>query len=160
MNVNKWEYLSPSKIGSARRISIPKEVFEKNILPKPDDSRPAAAWWAYEKTTGVIVLSDGPLEDKSFNLIGNRKIGGESDNYRVTVPKPFFSDSNSENTRSAAQTVPEIAQLNPHTELHFIAHREMMNTTPSSVYLLSVEKLEGMIGNDTEIQSIADKTPR
>lgn len=159
MTSTEWEYLSASRVDSAGRVSIPDAVFDKDILQKPDESTLADGWWAYEETSGVLVLSNERFQDQSFNVIGRRKIGGESDNYRITVPRPFFEKSTDEAVRTAAQKVPDIAQITPHAELHFLTRGEMVSSAPRSVYLLSVKKLERMLGGHDDVQAISELTP-
>lgn len=160
MNHTKWRYLGSSRIDSARRVAIPEDVFEEDILKRDNDLPSVGAWWSYQETTGILVVSDEPLDGQCFNVVGRRNVGDKSDSYRVTIPKAFFEASDNQTTRSVAQKVPSFARLKPNSELHFITRNEMILSSPRSAYVLSVEKLQRVLGDFEESQIISETTPR
>jgi hypothetical protein len=159
MNPTQWKFIYQSRIDSSGRISIPKEVFDYGILENPDEISPVDAWWAYEKTSGVIVISNDRLNDESYHVIGRRKVGDKSDNYRTTVPRAFFEASSDDSARSLAEKAPSIAQLKPNAEVFFISHEEMMTSSPSSMYVLSFKKIQRVFGYDEKIKGVLDHVP-
>ncbi|MFC4408593.1 hypothetical protein [Haloarchaeobius iranensis] len=152
MSKPEWKYLSSSRIDSHGRIKIPEELFELGILKPPEESPQPDAWWSYEKRHGWVVLSDEPLEGerfKPFNVVGRRKIGGKSDNHRVTIPNEFIDDS-SESVHSVAQKVPSIVRFDPDAELHFLTYEDMIQSSPHAAIVLTTNKLNRMLSGKVD----------
>jgi hypothetical protein len=156
-------------VSSAHRVAVPQDVFDKEILHHPSlpprDDETGQAHWSYDTANGWLIISDreldkditiqegnlveGELETVRYKSPGKNQYtepGDESDNFRVTIPSQFFSDSVKDLAR-----VPEAVQVSVKEVRHFVTAKEFYSDEPTpakSCYLLTTPQLNTILRDD------------
>jgi hypothetical protein len=162
-----WSHLGEETVSGSRRIQIPEEVFDHDILRRAGADRAEAstvgdAHWSYDTATGWVIISDRPLSKdlktqegrlvegevevvryKTPNGKSRTKPLGENNANQVTIPKRFFDDG--------IEGVPDAVQFTPNEYRHFVTAAEFLTDTPNetkSCYLLTTDQLNSILQND------------
>jgi hypothetical protein len=141
-------------------IYIPTDVLLNPGLIRDNDDTIA---WHYATITGYAVIANNRLEksyepEKKYTYVDSRAVEpiGNDDNptsYRVTVPKPFFEDYESQT--KVDDSVPKHAQFEYDKSYYFIYRDDMAEGPIRSCFLLDSTEFskvipEGVGGRLTE----------
>lgn len=154
----EWHYAGKQTVNENNRIAIPEPVLEAGIL-----SAGERAYWSYEKTVGFLIVSNGTLEKQAYKSIASSKIGDESDRYRCTIPKRFFTDYEGRGKGRAQQErdpVPEEARVSYDEPRYFVYRTPMTEGRTRSCYLLTQGQLENTITVPDEWETSLGELPR
>ncbi|QZY01166.1 hypothetical protein [Halobaculum rubrum] len=164
-----WEYLGDATVSSAHRVTVPQDVFDREILQHPSlpprEDGTGQAHWSYDTANGWVIISDreldqditiqegnlveGGIETVRYKSPGRNRyteVGDEDDNYRVTIPSQFFNDSVEDLSR-----VPEAVQVEVKEVRHFVTATEFYSDEPTpakSCYLLTTSQLNTILRDD------------
>ncbi len=113
---NGWVHAGVVEVTAEGRVPLPERLRATGLLGVGDEG-----YWGVQTTTGRIVLSDSMHVGPTVRPISSRKVGGESDGYRLTVPFQFFP-GDGESTAHDAQRegVPDEVMIEVGQELHFV----------------------------------------
>jgi bifunctional DNA-binding transcriptional regulator/antitoxin component of YhaV-PrlF toxin-antitoxin module len=139
----RWNYLGQETVkqpaSNIRRIQLPDRTREA-LQRSPGDH----VNWAYENEIGFLILATDSLEQvEQYTNVGQRvKVGNEKDNYRVTIPKPFFRGVHEDGLQ--AQGTPPEARVTAEEKRHFLARDDFLDDDhgPRTCYLLTRSQLE------------------
>jgi hypothetical protein len=134
-----WVYVAPMKIEHATgRVMIPDGLFEAGILKQNQDAN-----WAYEKVSGVLIVSNQPLDDQEYHNVDTRKV--LKNDSRCTVPAPFFPPGHDASPQDIAESVHENAYVRRGERRHFIYQVGMDEGKKRSCYLLTDDELQARL---------------
>lgn len=130
-----WIYVAPVNVQhSTNRVKLPDSLFETGIVEPRQKVN-----WAYERVTGILILSNQELEDPEYNNIAKRKI--LQNNY-CTIPDPFFPPGHN------ALSVHEKAYVRRDQQRHYVYQVGMDEGEKRSCYLLTNEELQNRLRED------------
>lgn len=132
-------YIAPMNVQpTTGRIKIPDPLFEVEIVEPEGD-----IYWAYEKTTGVLIISNAELQDDSYHTVTDTAI---YPNDHVQVPSPFFPPSHEEGTIEAARKIDhEDAYVRRNQLRHFVYREDMAEGEPRSCYLMTNTEIQNRL---------------
>lgn len=130
-----WIYVAPVNVQhSTGRVEMPDGLFDAGIVEEE-----ALVNWAYERVTGVVIVSNESLEDEEYHNVGERKI---YTNGYCQVPEPFFPPNHDARTEKIAKSVHEKAYVRRDQRRHFVYQVGMDDGEKRSCYLLTDEELQ------------------
>lgn len=152
---SEWNHAGISKVVD-RRVRIPDEIFEKDKILTT--GRPVD--WSYEKTVGILIASNQPLEDDDYETVDHTDLGGKTDNYRCTIPSAFFEEGEGRGSPEVAPSVPDEAQVENGERRHFIYSTEMVEGDIRSCYLLTDEQFSKRFEDSDRWGGTLSQVPR
>lgn len=148
-----WIYVAPVNVTySEGRVTIPDGLFEAEILEERGD-----AHWAYEKVSGIPIVSNKELEDPEYHTVGERKIYPDN---QSAVPAPFFPPGEDVGPNEWAKTVDENALIRREERRHFIYQVGMDEGDTRSCYLLTDEQLQARLNGPEDWVGNFDSIPK
>jgi hypothetical protein len=132
-------YVAPMNVqATTGRIKVPEPLYEVGILEPEGD-----IYWAYEETTGVLIVSNAELQEDSYHTVTDTAI---YPNDYVQVPSPFFPPSHEAGTVEAARKIEhEDAYVRRNQLRHFIYREDMAEEEPKSCYLLTNTEVQNRL---------------
>ncbi len=111
-----WVHAGVVEVTAEGRVPLPEQLRATGLLDVGDEG-----CWGIQTTTARIVLSDSVHVGPTVRSISSRKVGGESDGYRLTVPFQFFpGDGDSAVHDAQREEVPDEVTIEVGQELHFV----------------------------------------
>lgn len=151
----EWNHAGISEVSDGR-VRIPDEIFENDKILSV--GRPVE--WSYEKSVGILIASNQPLEDDDYKTKDHRDLGGKKDNYRCTIPTAFFEEGEGRGSPEVAPSVPDEAQVENGERRHFIYSTEMAEGDTRSCYVLTDEQFSKRFGDSDRWGGTLSQVPR
>jgi len=151
-----WNHAGISEVNEDGRIRVPDEIFqEQDIL-----SVGSPVHFSYEKIVKILIVSNRELEKDEYETEDFNKLGGENDNYRVTIPSQFFEGKPQQGEPAITRDVPEKAQIEYGENRHFIYHTGMANGSIRSCYLLTDEQFNKRFSDSDRWDGTLEQVPK
>jgi len=151
-----WKHAGISEVNDDGRIRVPDEIFqEQEIL-----SVGSPVHFSYDKVVGILIASNRELEKDGYKTEGFRKLGGDNDNFRVTIPSQYFEDKTEQGDPAVTQEVPEKARVEPGEQRHFVYHTGMAEGSIRSCYLLTDNEFDKRFSDSDRWDGTLDQVPR
>jgi hypothetical protein len=148
-----WIYVAPVNVAhQTGRVVLPDGLFEAGILEER-----ATAYWAYERVTGIVIVSNAELEDEEYHTVDGMKI--YSDN-QCKIPEQFFPPGHDARPDQLSQTVHEKAYVRRGERRHFVYQVGMDEGDTRSSYLLTDEQLMNRISEPDDWVGNFDSIPK
>lgn len=151
-----WKHAGISDIDDDGRIRVPDEIFQdQDIL-----SVGSPVHFSYNKVVKILIVSNMELEKDEYETVDFNKLGGENDNFRVTVPSQFFEDKTEQGDPTLSRDVPKKAQVQTGENRHFVYHTGMTEGSIRSCYLLTDEQFDKRFSDSDRWDGTLEQVPK